>query len=458
MKEIRRPVVVTIAVCITTLLAGAAGAGECVELNFARTYAQMSFEGVETIKGDKDPGGVLEKPPMCVVICADTGVIEVGERAYRYDFKDDRVVILDHDDDTYREKPLESVVQARQMELRNRLYLRKVAQQMGAQYKVDPFDPMRLEMELGLRIADKEPAELTVKEKHGKHAIKLDKEPAAEFLASEHALPESLRETWSKLLLYRFRMHPELAKHVAGLAIPSELIVYEPDTGGVDTWSYRLEGHRLLGAEPEVPVAGRRREFEAEDDVAALLVDAATRLREAECKNLDHFVARSAKHQASEEWLDSVVVLFEYSLATGDQPIDLMRETKLKAQGVPEVEKFFQAIGLVGKKPEKAFRLLEKLQAHTEATDHVLKIFQGNAKRNLEEGKEARRLFLEALAINPCIAGVWKDLGDILLDPYHPAAAWECWDTALQLAPDHPLLSEVTERKQHYRGSYPERF
>jgi tetratricopeptide (TPR) repeat protein len=458
MNEIRRSAMVTITICIATLLAGAAGAGECVELNFARSLAQRTFDGVETLEGDKGPEEVPEKPPMCVVICADTGMIEAGERAYWYDFKDDRVVILDHDGDRYREKPLESVVQAKQMELRNRLYLRKVAQQMGAQYKVDPFDPMRLEMELGLRIADKEPAELTVREKHGKRAIKLDKEKAAEFLASEHALPESLRETWSKLLLYRFRMHPELAKHVAGLAIPSELTVHEPGTGGVDTWSYRLEGHRLLGAEPEVPLAGRRREFEAEDDVAVVLADAAARLQEAECKDLDSFVARSAKHQAREEWLDSVVVLFEYSLATGDQPTDLMRETILKAQGVPEVEKFFQAIGLVGKKPEKAFRLLEELQAHTEATDHVLKIFQGNARRNLEQGKEARRLFLEVLAINPCIAGVWKDLGDILLDPYDPAAAWECWDTALELAPDHPLLSEVTERKQHYRGTYPERF
>ena len=74
------------------------------------------------------------------------------------------------------------------------------------------------------------------------------------------------------------------------------------------------------------------------------------------------------------------------------------------------------------------------------------------------QADQAVDLFVGALEVNPYIAGVYKDLGDIHYRQYDMYTAWQCWDAARDLAPSHFMLGDIQKLEQHLETEYPEFF
>jgi len=87
-----------------------------------------------------------------------------------------------------------------------------------------------------------------------------------------------------------------------------------------------------------------------------------------------------------------------------------------------------------------------------------LSIFEANHWTGFGETEKARGLFLEVLAENPMIAGVWKDLGDLYYSGYDTGPAWRCWDLGRRISPGHPLFQEVGELESQMLADHPEYF
>lgn len=75
----------------------------------------------------------------------------------------------------------------------------------------------------------------------------------------------------------------------------------------------------------------------------------------------------------------------------------------------------------------------------------MLHIFQGGVKATQGQPREAIQLYLQALQGDPYVSGAWKDLGELYYETYDGERAWQCWDVARRLRPQHEMLKPVDE-------------
>ncbi len=66
--------------------------------------------------------------------------------------------------------------------------------------------------------------------------------------------------------------------------------------------------------------------------------------------------------------------------------------------------------------------------------------------------------FEAALAKDPFLTGVWKDLGDTLRQTDHPEEAWHCYDTARLTMPGSTLLADIDKAEARMPREHPEYF
>ncbi|MCA9777685.1 MAG: hypothetical protein KC800_13245 [Candidatus Eremiobacteraeota bacterium] len=99
--------------------------------------------------------------------------------------------------------------------------------------------------------------------------------------------------------------------------------------------------------------------------------------------------------------------------------------------------------------------IFEELKSAAGCRAHVLTIFQ--ASHLLEAGKlpDAQAKYLEALQANPTITGAWKDLGEVSYGMFEAELAWQCWDLARKLAPNHGMLEQVDAFEKTLEERYP---
>ena len=65
---------------------------------------------------------------------------------------------------------------------------------------------------------------------------------------------------------------------------------------------------------------------------------------------------------------------------------------------------------------------------------------------------------MAALAKNPFITGVWKDLGDSLDTGYDAADTWRCYEMARIIMPTHKLLAGIARGEAEMAREHPEYF
>jgi hypothetical protein len=106
----------------------------------------------------------------------------------------------------------------------------------------------------------------------------------------------------------------------------------------------------------------------------------------------------------------------------------------------------------------KSLVLLAETRATLPEAAHILRIFEGNLNSNLDENEKAYEHFYAVLSDRPAIAGVWHDLGMMFLGGYDAVAAWDCWEVARRIAPDHGMVKAIEEREAYLLARYPEFF
>ena len=62
------------------------------------------------------------------------------------------------------------------------------------------------------------------------------------------------------------------------------------------------------------------------------------------------------------------------------------------------------------------------------------------------------------LAVNPAIAGVYKDLGDVLLNGFDAPHAWRAWDFGRMIAPNFANFEAVNQLERSLAATHPEYF
>ena len=105
-----------------------------------------------------------------------------------------------------------------------------------------------------------------------------------------------------------------------------------------------------------------------------------------------------------------------------------------------------------------ALPVLAELRASAGTKDYVLRIYEANYRSQLGEREAPITLFGEALAANPLLPGVHKDLGDLYLAQGDAVHAWRCWEVGRRLAPESELFEHVKRLEHQLVRQHPEYF
>lgn len=74
-------------------------------------------------------------------------------------------------------------------------------------------------------------------------------------------------------------------------------------------------------------------------------------------------------------------------------------------------------------------------------------------------GREHEKVsILDCADGDPFLTGVYHDLGRFLERSFQHPLAWECYDLARKLYPNHPLLKDVAEEESALEKAEPQYF
>jgi tetratricopeptide (TPR) repeat protein len=107
---------------------------------------------------------------------------------------------------------------------------------------------------------------------------------------------------------------------------------------------------------------------------------------------------------------------------------------------------------------QKSLQILSELHNQSGSAGYMLDVFQGNILLGLRDGKAGAEHLLAALSINPYLLGAWKDLGGHYYQSFQTDKAWDCWDAARRVNPQHPMLLRINEIERQLRTTFPEFF
>jgi len=399
----------------------------------------LVFEVSETVTPEKGKPKVTTYPlevglGLRNLLCADR-----KEKVWT-DFDRARVTEL-----SGKESSLYSQVGFRWAESRNRWRLGGVLSAAGIKEGAGLFDPVLTEH----RFSMTDPEAKTRPKVDGLLATYQGK-TLLEGQGEGLALSEQQAAAYARFLRYEFGGHPLALKELTkARRIPQTLKLVFADQPRKVSFVVTLKSHQA-STEPAAPSV---RHFTPSPGLEALAHKASTVRDQA-----DH--SRKVQQQASEalkkgQALTAVLLYLGDSLATGDQSGSALREHRDLFQKDPNCKILFA--NLSGK-DEAASKKLKGLEKAAGSALHLLRIFQAGVMSARREPTRAMKLYQEALTTDPYITGAWIDLGNLHFEAFECEEAWQCWDAARHLTPDHKSLVPVTGLEQMLRKEYPEFF
>jgi hypothetical protein len=369
-----------------------------------------------------------------------------------YDFDRREILWVDHDARTVTHSSLFSDVAFRDAEFANRIMLSQVLSKAGVEH--GPFDQTQLEVLFSMKKGDPgEPIEM--KESGATLSFSVGGTEITTFTPDARALPEVLRQTLGRFLVYCCSLHPDVRRRIGERGhIPASLEYRYRDTPSIFDVDLQLRTARSSANAISVPSGFTP---QADDRPLSVLLRRVSVSDEAK-KSDDDYLQEAKSFRESGHAVDALLTLFEMVLATGVQPVDEIRQVATENREDEQLQTLLTAMRVAGEDPQKALDLNVSIDRDGLQKRHVLKIFQANYQTSLGNGDQAVGLFLDALKVNPYIAGVYKDLGDIYYRQYDMHTAWQCWDAARRVAPNHPMLGDIQNLEQHLQAAYPEFF
>jgi hypothetical protein len=396
---------------------------------------------VEAEKGSKntpaDSHAVLN-----VTLAENYFVVNSAQQTSVYDFDKRRRVVIDHLTKTRVEYSLYDTVGFRVLELRNRISIDKVL----AAAKIDQQAKGPVDNEHALSIQDKSSPALQVTTKGDEEVF--SSSSGVLFRRSLRGSSVSPKEAimFAQFMRYVYGGHPQILAALAKnqtIASQFELVTRQ---AGVSTHRFVVKSVQPLHEKPLDLMAFPLRPVSASTDPVDRVLDQAALMTNAECV----LARQRSKTELVAAWrearlLDAYLGSIEWALMTGEGIAPLTPEQKALLSSDPAVKKLGEALSHKTKESlPSAIKVFQELQLAAPAKAHVLKIFEANHRAMLGD-PVARQLFLEVLTINPCIAGVYKDLGDSLIGSFDMPRAWRSWDLGRQMAPQFPTFGAVNE-------------
>ncbi|HXZ02200.1 MAG TPA: hypothetical protein VEI03_19560 [Stellaceae bacterium] len=424
--------------------------------------------------------------PVPVVVLLGVDYVDVVERGREtlYDFRLRRRLNLDRDAQLFANFSLYGDVAFRRFELGKRTVL---AGMFGEASHGEPpplaLRPFWLESDVGLKSgADPPPAVGEEKTAEGGWRFRVGGETVALFSPASQAVPAELRRSFARFLRLRLPLHPDI---LAALALdgrlPRRLVLVSVEDGErrpmglVLKTAGRLQGdYPLPAAFAPRPLAGQSSDAEALSlsGLLPVMLQAVAGRSGDGPRPLEDY--RSAAEEALErkEGFAAMLLLAEaalqYGVAAGDCLTGLgwgaachdAEELGHRFAEDPRAALFYKAQTAEPKDPAAAAAMWESLKRNDVANGYVVDAFLADRLSASGHREDAMGAFSRALAGDPYLAGVYKELGDHFLRASRTDLAWTCYDLGRALPGRNAddSLAGVDALEEELASAFPEFF
>lgn len=281
----------------------------------------------------------------------------------------------------------------------------------------------------------------------------------AGWVPGKQKIPAAYRETYARMLAHQLPLHPEFQRQlVAQERIPQELR-YRERVGA------RWKETRLLA-----PESGERQEsllpvLEKPMAVTAHPLSRAIATATSEAGDGPRPLSAGEYGKQFRELVqrgmaaEALLAVLEFYLQTGADTESSMAKLDELAASDLDVQHLLDSLA-IGTPEEAAASLgnLARIDRGKLLRRHIYDVTAANAMAALGRFREAEPLYLAALERNPWLTGVYKKLGDLYAQTERLPQAWTCYEAALRLNGNHPMLKSVVAEAPRLRAEHPDFF
>ena len=424
-------------VFLVWLLLVASLSAQPLEMKFSLTVTTTREEGEDEVR------------KQSLVVVLDEELLDYvvdGSRRF-LDFRTKRE--YQDDGDGVREISLYADVGFRAIELPNRLMLSQAMSAAGIEIPPSVMQgPVMAEHLFALDAPknEDEPTKEAGRWTYGENLL-FEASPRGEALTAEQS------KSFVRFLRYYGGGHPLILDDLAKAAVVPEkftLVIY--NMAATRRLDFTLDSVKKTERKLQPP-SGAKAPAEGEFEP---LIFATSQLPSSDVEGKWNELLQEAREGAERgEAFQSFLAFNEYHLASGNSIDAFMDKHSDLYSSDPELQKMARALRQGAPESLEAF---EELKSAAGPRAHILTIFQ--ASHLLEAGKlpDAQAKYLQALQANPTITGAWKDLGEVSYSMFEAELAWQCWDLARKLAPNHGMLEQVDALERTLEKRYPEFF
>jgi len=382
--------------------------------------------------------------------------------------KTDSLLVLDLDSDkmgtyvsknkgvSYVKSSMYSVIAYRERERQNRKMLGNVLKETGAKMKDELTDPVQMDHIFSTKLEKAAKLERTIKD--GVVSFSYQGNAMLSYSTSGSVLDNSQQSQFIVALKYNYGIHPDILKELASLGKCPERLEFTMH--GLEKISYELKMTKILPKQ-DSPVGADLSKLKLDEFIddkrAAPALKKLQEHRKLGFKNVTaSYLTKATKLVEAKKPLDAFLCMMAYCLATSE---NIPRDKVAMIRGLgadPLVLKMMQSLN-----PTDDAGLKKSVKAFTELIDQadegkaILHIFRANMYEGLNQHQSALDDFWVALGSEPMIVGAWKNAGDIYLTNYNANEAWQCWQIAEGIFPEHKFLNDISERELRLRNDYP---
>jgi hypothetical protein len=420
-------------------------------------------------------------PPTQLTAFIASDYIDVieGARETLYDFRLRRRLNVDRAARVFANFSLYGDVTFRRFELNKRVDLAELfAETSHGEEPPLPLQRFWLESDVGLAGGAKPLGISQEPTRDGAVRFRLDHEEVALFAPASQAVPPELRQSFARFLRLRLPIHPDILTAIAlDGRLPQRLVLV-----GLAQGERRTIGLVLKSAEPfemdyplpvtlePRPLAGQAADTEATSlrGLMPTMLDAVSgrhgpprpladyrRAADAALKQKQGFAAMLLLSEAA----------LQYGAAAGDCDTGLGWATQCQRTNEinsvldqdPRTALFYRAQTVTPKDPAAAAAAWQDLKHDDVSDGFVVDAFLADRLSAAGHRQEAMGAFALALAGNPYLTGVYKEMGDHFLRASRTDLAWICYDLGRSLpgrqADD--ALSAVDALEDKLAAAYP---
>lgn len=451
-------------------------------LKFHTAMKITTGQGITAAGKDISGKTTEQEEDETVTLFPQAFTVRTGALEKIYDFTARRLIEIDRDKKTFAEHSLYALPVFMARERQNRIVLNEVFKKTFGKGSKNQsvhvasgviVSDVDLDMILGTLSTEKSLNALQTSVKDGTTSVSGEGRELARFALSETKIPDDLRTSYARFVVYQMTMHPQIKKIVYTSGDLFKTLHYSLRDGMRATeQDWTLTGSEQAADTALVPPPGYTQVFSDNPDMNAAMENAANK----KAPSAEEFATNIAAYTAKGDRLRAMLAALEMTIVHGP---DAVRAEPASAQALRESEHdpaasaTFAAITTVPRSDDDFRRMVASLDAAASAAPDfkwLLELYEANhAVTWLRTGRKipagqvttmhaAEDRLAQAIIADPFLTGAYCDLGQASFMNYEMSQAWDLWDQARRVNPEYPALHEIAGIEERAAKDFAEYF